>query len=244
MSSDDLRHLYWTIGASGKRSEEARAAGCVGMFGIGGFANLGVCERLIVISQPEGCDGNRTELSRADIDNANGLPQVAQESSDQAAPRGTIVEGILDVPTEEEELRRYIQEIVRYCHEPIYFNDTLISGEQPSASQSQGDIVSQTLQDSNGWSYNGIDLSGMVYKIDDQTLGAKLDGLYRNGEASKLSAILRFEGNGIDIRKQGFKLCATSVATRIGHVWIHRLRFAVAHGWKRFSECGFERSNS
>ena len=40
MSSDDLRHLYWTIGTSGKRNEEARAAGCVGMFGIGGFANL------------------------------------------------------------------------------------------------------------------------------------------------------------------------------------------------------------
>ena len=46
MSSDDLRHLYWTIGASGKRNEEARAAGCVGMFGIGGFANLGVAKSL------------------------------------------------------------------------------------------------------------------------------------------------------------------------------------------------------
>ena len=30
MSSDDLRHLYWTIGASGKRNEEAKVAGCVG----------------------------------------------------------------------------------------------------------------------------------------------------------------------------------------------------------------------
>ena len=57
MSADDLRNLYWTIGASGKRSDEARAAGCVGMFGIGGFANLGVCETLVVVSQIEGGPG-------------------------------------------------------------------------------------------------------------------------------------------------------------------------------------------
>ena len=46
MSPEELRHLFWTIGASGKRNEEARAAGCVGMFGIGGFANFGVCDKL------------------------------------------------------------------------------------------------------------------------------------------------------------------------------------------------------
>src|SRR5690348_6602634 len=45
MSEDDLRQLFWTIGASGKRNDEARRAGCVGMFGIGGFANLGVCDK-------------------------------------------------------------------------------------------------------------------------------------------------------------------------------------------------------
>jgi HSP90 family molecular chaperone len=53
MSLDDLQNLFWTIGASGKRTEEARAAGCVGMFGIGGFANFGVCDDLVVTSQQE-----------------------------------------------------------------------------------------------------------------------------------------------------------------------------------------------
>ncbi|OOZ37912.1 ATP-binding protein [Solemya elarraichensis gill symbiont] len=43
MSADDLRMYFWTIGASGKRTDQARAAGCVGMFGIGGFANFGIC---------------------------------------------------------------------------------------------------------------------------------------------------------------------------------------------------------
>ena len=211
MSSDDLRHLYWTIGASGKRNEEARLAGCVGMFGIGGFANLGVCNRLIVTSQAEDVAGHRTELSRSDIEGAVGLPQVAQEPSDEAFPRGTIVEGILEAPVEEKQLRQYIQEITRYCREPIYFNGNVISGENPVSY-----IPTNTLVDLHTWSHGGIEITGVMYKIDDQILGANLEGLRVQGEASQLSAILRFEGHGIDIRKQGFKLCSTSVSTRIG----------------------------
>ena len=211
MSSDDLRHLYWTIGASGKRNEEARAAGCVGMFGIGGFANLGVCEKLIVISQAEQSDGNRTELGRSEIEGAAGLPQVALEPSVQAAPRGTIVEGILAGPVEEDQLRQYIHEVVRYCREPIYFNDSPISGEQPDSQ-----IQIHASISANTWSHDGIEINGELYKVDEQALGATLEGLQHRGEASQLSGTLRFEGNGIDIRKQGFKLCSHTVNTRIG----------------------------
>ena len=215
MSSDDLRHLYWTIGASGKRNEEARLAGCVGMFGIGGFANLGVCNSLIVISQSEQTSGQRTELSRSDIESAVRLPQVAQEPSAQAAPRGTIVEGILEAPTPEDELRQYIQEIVRYCREPIYFNGNLISGEQPP-SHFQTHVQTDMQVGLDKWSHDGIEITGVVDRVDDQTLGARLEGLQLHGEASELFAMLRFEGSGVDIRKQGFKLCATSVPTTIG----------------------------
>ena len=87
MSSDDLHHLFWTIGASGKRNDEARAAGCVGMFGIGGFANLGVCEKLVVISQAEHSDGgNRTELGRSEIDSAVGLPHSGPTTIHRSLP--------------------------------------------------------------------------------------------------------------------------------------------------------------
>ena len=211
MSSDDLRHLYWTIGASGKRNEEARAAGCVGMFGIGGFANLGVCEKLIVTSQAENAAGHRTELSRSDIESAIGLPQVALQPSYEASPRGTIVEGILEASVEEDQLRQYIQEIVRYCGEPIYFNDVLISGDGHGA-----EFQTSVSDSSHTWSHDGIEVTGKLHRIDDQTLGATLEGLWLGGGASQLSAILRFEGTDIDIRKQGFKLCSTTVPTRIG----------------------------
>ena len=211
MSTDDLKHLYWTIGASGKRNEEARAAGCVGMFGIGGFANLGVCRRLSVTSQTESGDGQRTELGRSDIENANGLPQVAQQPSDEASPRGTLVEGELEVPVDESQLRHYIQEIARYCREPIYFNGDLISGERVET-----EIETTVVVDSNTWSHNGIEIAGKLYTADKQTLGAALDGLSLGGTTAQLTALLRFEGHGLDIRKQGFRLCSTSVPTKIG----------------------------
>src|SRR3990170_609523 len=66
MSAGDLQNFFWTIGASGKRTPEALAAGCVGMFGIGGFANFGVCESLEVISQTkDAAHGTLTRLSEA-----------------------------------------------------------------------------------------------------------------------------------------------------------------------------------
>src|SRR5687767_9405443 len=51
MSKEDLQQYFWTIGSSGKNTPLAKRAGCIGTFGIGGFANFGVCDRLTVVSK-------------------------------------------------------------------------------------------------------------------------------------------------------------------------------------------------
>ena len=211
MSPDDLRYLFWRIGASGKRNEEARAAGCVGMFGIGGFANFGVCEKLVVTSKAESAPGERTELSRFELENAVSLPQVGHQQSDEASPRGTIVEGVLQVPADTDGLRQFIQEIVRYCREPIYFNGQLISG-----SSADPELTGDASDNSQTWYQDDIQVTGRLYKINEQTLGSSLDGLLLGGNQSRISGVLRFDGSGIDVRKQGFKLCSTTVPTTIG----------------------------
>ena len=78
MSKADLQNYFWTIGASGKRSKEAQDAGCVGMFGIGGFANFGVCDTLEVTSQTAGEEiGTLTRLSTVEIKAAGvAIPSV------------------------------------------------------------------------------------------------------------------------------------------------------------------------
>ena len=211
MSPEDLRNLFWRIGASGKRTEEAREAGCVGRFGIGGFANFGVCETLIVTSQAENEPGQRTELSRSDIEGVVGRPKVTQQPSDQASPRGTVVEGILSTPAQLDELRQYAREIVRFCREPIYFNGELISGDEisvgPDPKVSGSSLTS---------SHNGINVTGTIYEASGGTLFANLEGLSTGIDHSYIAGALRFEGNGIEILRRGFKLCSTTVATGIG----------------------------
>lgn len=212
MSPEDLRYLFWTIGASGKRNDEARAAGCVGMFGIGGFANFGVCQKLTVVSQTENHPGHMTALSRSDIEQATGgLPQVALYPSAEASPRRTIVEGVLRAPADPAALQQYTHEVARYCRELIYFNDELISGEATITEDTDRGLIS-----SGTWSHNEVSVTGTLYLVNDHTLGVRLDEIQLAGSRSRLSGTLQFEGNGIDIRKQGFKLCSTSVATRIG----------------------------
>ena len=48
MSRDDLRNHFWRAGSSSKNTDEARAAGVVGTFGIGAMANFGIAEKLTV----------------------------------------------------------------------------------------------------------------------------------------------------------------------------------------------------
>src|SRR5712671_2893334 len=53
MTKDDLASFFWSIGKSGKHTAEAKSAGVVGTFGIGGMANFGVCSRLEVLTRTQ-----------------------------------------------------------------------------------------------------------------------------------------------------------------------------------------------
>ena len=132
MTRNDLRKFFWTIGASGKQTDEAKRAGCVGMFGIGGFANFGVCTKLEVVSQAESDSvGTYTALSSDDIDKAQAnIPDVKEAESTDAAPRGTIVVGWLKQPPVIDELKRYLEDFVSHVPAAVFFNERLIS-QQP-----------------------------------------------------------------------------------------------------------------
>src|SRR6266567_6047108 len=46
MSREDLRNHFWRAGSSSKNTDDARAAGVVGTFGIGAMANFGIASEL------------------------------------------------------------------------------------------------------------------------------------------------------------------------------------------------------
>jgi molecular chaperone HtpG len=217
MTQDDLRFFFWTIGGSGKRTPEAKRAGCLGMFGIGGFANLGVCDKLEVISHTEEATiGTYTVLSEEDIKAAPGaIPSVRSEESNQAAPRGTIVIGHLRQPPNISELKSYLHGFVRFAQERIYFNGDLISQEQFPSTRTVQTLRKLTAGPME-WEQDTICIRGELYENEAHTLLAVLSNLWVKGQEVQFSGFLRFESGSIDVFKRRFKLCATKLGTQIG----------------------------
>ena len=217
MSAGDIQNYFWTIGASGKRTPEALAAGCVGTFGIGGFANFGVCEVLEVISQPGASShGTLTRLSEHDIRAAGtAIPSVTMETSDVAAPRGTIVTGFLREPPDVDQLRGYLRDFVRFVPTPIYFNEQKVSQGRLSEIEDRENF-SEVRDGTQEWQYGDLAISGRLFEDRGHALVAVIEGLGIDGEPIGLTGHLRFENGPIDVFKRGFKLCATQIGSTIG----------------------------
>lgn len=217
MSSGDLQNFFWTIGASGKRTKEAFDAGCVGMFGIGGFANFGVCDTLEVISQTEAAEhGTLTRLSESDIQTAGAaIPSVTVEQSDVASPRGTIVIGYMRKAPNVDELTRYLQDFVRFVPTSIYFNDQKISQKKFSDIENKEKLI-ELSGNIQKWHDGNMVISGRLYEDRGHTLVGSIEGLSIDGDFVTLVGLLRFENGPIDVFKRGFKLCATQIGSTIG----------------------------
>jgi molecular chaperone HtpG len=218
MNLDDLRNLFWTIGASGKRTEEARAAGCVGMFGIGGFANFGVCDELRVVSQTDGEQvGHWTQLTRSDIEGAHGaIPVVSHGDSSDAQPRGTIVRGVLKEQVDAAALLAFVQDFVQYAEENVLFNDEPVSRRPfQLPSESTKDVIAITSADTQ-WSNGDVELVGCLFETSGHYLQAELKALTIAGESVRIRGWLRFENGPITVLKRGFKICSTTIGTDIG----------------------------
>jgi molecular chaperone HtpG len=217
MSEADLQNFFWTIGASGKRTGEALKAGCVGMFGIGGFANFGVCDRLEVISQTEGASsGTYTSLSQDDIKAAGiAIPSVTVKPNDDAAPRGTVVIGHLRESPNVEDLRGYLRDFVRFVPIHVAFNRERISQARFSDVDDRENLA-EIGSDPQAWREGDLSVIGRLYEDKSHTLIAGIDGLIVGEDSISLKGQLRFENGAIDAFKRGFKLCATQVGTTIG----------------------------
>ncbi len=217
MSASDLQGFFWTIGASGKRTHEAFAAGCVGTFGIGGFANFGVCESLEVISQTaDAPHGTLTRLSEKDIREAGtAIPSVTMEHSDVAAPRGTIVIGYLRETVNVDQIHSYLNDFVRFVPTALYFNDKKLPQVRFSDIEDRENLT-EIDSGKKEWHEGDLAISGRLFEDRGHTLVVAIDGLVISGEAVNLMGYLRFENGPIDVFKRGFKLCATQIGSTIG----------------------------
>jgi molecular chaperone HtpG len=206
MSRTELQDLFWTMGASGKNTPLARQAGCVGHFGVGGFANFGVCRTLTVTSKHLGHDGWKSKVSVDEIP-ASGVPEVVYILSEETAPHGTIVEAELTTTPNLDELRAYLTSFVRFVPESITFNGILIS--QTPLTEDEGIAYGVAEEfDVSGTKFEGA----LGYDAEKIPVVKLTSGNHVGG----VGGVLRFASGTLEVFKRGFKLCSTATSSTLG----------------------------
>jgi molecular chaperone HtpG len=211
MTRDELINNFWTMGASGKNTPEARAAGCIGTFGIGGFANFGVCDTLEVTSRSQKCStAHKTSLSRAAFGNERfALPTVEYSPTTSLSSHGTVVRGIAKQEFDVPGLLQYVRQFVRHVKEGIYYNGAMISQEPFDPPTSQKRLLTPSPVTRNGLTFR-------LFADNEGTLSAELVGLNHGGRTSECSGFVRLVHGTVDAYKRGFRLCGTTIPSRIG----------------------------
>lgn len=153
MSAEEVETNFWTAGKSGKNNDMAKAAGVVGTFGIGAFANFGVCTHLSLSTKK--IFSNTRCLCNADREDLDNIEMNSINDSD--TEYGTIIDATMDSDRQisAQDALDYITQYVQYLKIPVFFN---------------GELISQN--DYKG-GYNGLDFfhiqkehSGLLYSFD------------------------------------------------------------------------------
>ena len=214
MTKEQLRQNFWTMGASGKHTEEAKQAGCIGTFGIGGFANFGVCDQLTVMSRTDSClVTHETTLSKEEFNTLKGqLPTVKYAETDRLASNGTIVIGVAPVEFDKNRLLDYIKQFVANVEEPVYFEGTRISGGRKTTIGENYTPVTEIVEGRAGT----ILFSYRLYKDEGASLAAELIKASESDKDIDFSGFVRLENGSVRVFKRGFKICGVNINSRIG----------------------------
>lgn len=214
MNRHELQTNFWTMGASGKNTDEARRAGCIGMFGIGGFANFGVCDQLEVISRSKDCaTAHKTSLSKESFSVSEyELPKVHYETSEALAGRGTIVRGRAKQQLDTQGLTEYLRRYVSHVRESVFVEKSLISRQ--NFSPPQGNY--RPLR--NNWVISHQDLRITVNASADDANAINLEfvGLSRGQDEFQCEGWVRLVSGQLEVYRRGFLLCGTHVPSHIG----------------------------
>jgi len=214
MTKDELRNNFWTMGASGKTTAEAKAAGCVGIFGIGGFANFGVCDTLEVISRTDACQtAHNTSLSRSafHVDRFT-LPTVQYRESSELTARGTIVRGTAKTPFDANGLVGYLRQFVRFAREPVYVQGRLISQDETERPGGTHRPLAESLIASDA----NIEVAVQLFADEGHNLSVKILGLKVGGQTTPCAGYVRLVHGQLEVYKRGFRICSVGISSRIG----------------------------
>lgn len=212
MSRDDLRKHFWRAGSSSKNTEEARAAGVVGTFGIGAMANFGIAEELhvdtesAVTNERTACSAYRSTLSVTE-------DCITFEQRESTGSPGTSVTAVMpDGKTvDRAKAESYISEFVAFLVTDVYVNGRKASGNPVGSAVAK---LVNTTWSSEG---SGVDLGGGVTATVDLRGAVNgdvrifLDEIVVDGEPLEGQMTLRQGAGVLRTFRSGFGLASTGV---------------------------------
>ncbi len=212
MSRADLRNHFWRAGSSSKNTDEARAAGVVGTFGIGAMANFGIAEGLTVETETLAtrertrCAASRSTLSVTE-------ECITFEQREPTGNPGTTVTATMqaDKSINVADAVEYITQFVCYLSIDVFVNGAKVSGR--SIDSSVPELVKT-------WSVNEHADLGDGFAADIELTGAingEMKITLRNIEtgSSKLEGhmVLRQGIGTLRTFRSGFGLATASVSS-------------------------------
>jgi molecular chaperone HtpG len=208
MTKDDLARFFWSIGKSGKHTAEAKSAGVVGTFGIGGMANFGVCSRLEVTTRTYTSPASivsfaeRSQLSAKD-------DCVFYEPGPPAFQPGTTVTGTLVQPLTAEQVIAYLEPIVQFLDVPIVVGGRTLSQKPfPKVVRDEGSTYAVTSGPANAEAW--------IRALQNGKAEIQVEHLTWNGAETDISAVFRTTAGVVSAYQHGFMLANVPVTSIFG----------------------------
>jgi molecular chaperone HtpG len=211
MSRKELREHFWRAGSSSKNTDEARAAGVVGTFGIGAMANFGIADRLEVVSEsartPERtrCLATRDTLSVTDdcieftTEVLTGTPGSVVTATMQSGKTIDVGKAVV-----------YIADFVKFVDLPVLVNGNLLS---------RTPIENAVPELASTWRWNGSAVHlGANFKADVSITGSAqgevridLSAIKFNDQSIPGRLVLRQGAGALRTFRNRFGLAATTI---------------------------------
>jgi len=128
MSEFVLKNNFWKAGSSGKKTELAMKSGVVGTFGIGGMANFGVCNKLVI--ETESVETNEriiSDVEKSKLSITKDCINIQKVSPTKEYGTKIIVSLDDNVDINLEQAKNYLSSYVKHLPVTVKINDEVIS---------------------------------------------------------------------------------------------------------------------
>ena len=208
MTQNELKEFFWSIGKSGKHTDEAKTAGVVGTFGIGGMANFGVCSRVDVLTRVENSAKSVACWAEEDKLSAQ-TDSVFYSDGPEGFARGTEVLGQLKTAFTAASLRQYLAPIVEFLEVPVEVEGTCLSGKSFPTVKREGGTTRSI-------SHGLITARMYIRALKNGQATIEIDELVWNGAQTPIRCVLNTGGGVLSAYQHGFMLANVPVSSIYG----------------------------